>query len=123
MPIAFATHSEPWCNREDHPEREAVVKKILVSLFAALTVAMVAACGTQPKDSGADFPAPTINEASKVAVPTPAEVGSNNELQACEGKAGRDACDYTGASGQIKGTCVRTQDQSLVCTPKKSKKR
>lgn len=87
--------------------------------IAALTLGT--ACSSQPKDAAPE----TTPVATESAPPAPAPVTetAKGDVQACEGKAARDACSYTAEKGEVKGTCVRSETFSLHCLPKKAKKK
>ena len=88
------------------------IQKLILALTA---VAVVAACSSQPKEEVA--PTPVAESVAPTPAPTPE--APQNEVQACEGKAAKDACSY----GEVKGSCVRGQDNALKCMPKKAKKK
>jgi len=87
--------------------------KTLVLATTALFIA--AACSSKPAATEA-APAPVVAEAP---APAPTPEAPQNETQACEAKAAKDACSYA----EVKGTCVRGSDNALKCMPKKSKKK
>ena len=89
-------------------------------LFLVMTSLLLGlGCSSQSKDASVE-PAP-------VAVETPTLVPVREEpktdLQACDGKAAKDACGYTAEAGEVKGSCVRSETLVLRCLPKRSKKK
>lgn len=93
-------------------------------IFLAIAALVLGtACGSSgTKDQSAETAqAPAAVAAPATPAPTPA--APSNDMQACEGKAAKDACSYTGDKGEVKGACVRTESQALQCQPKKSKKK
>jgi hypothetical protein len=92
-------------------------------MFVAMTACLlVAACGSQPKETTSSESLPSPVEAT-VPPPAPAAAAPATDVQACDGKAARDACSYTSEKGEIKGTCVRSETYTLQCLPKKSRKK
>lgn len=91
-------------------------------LFLALTSLLIGtACSSTPKEE-TPAPAPAAAEAPAPA-PAPVTEAPKTDVQACEGKAARDACSYTADKGEVKGTCVRSETYALQCLPKKAKKK
>jgi len=91
-------------------------------LFLALTSILIGtACSSSPK-AETPAPAPAASEAPAPA-PAPATETPKTDVQACEGKAAKDACSYTGDKGEVKGACVRNETYVLQCLPKKAKKK
>jgi hypothetical protein len=88
-------------------------------IFLAFTALIIgSACSSQPKEGASEtMPAAIVTPAPAA---TPAQPSTENE--ACEGKAAKDSCNFTSVGGEIKGACVRTDTNALVCRPKKSKK-
>lgn len=85
----------------------------LQTLALALSALLVtAACSSTPKEEAAPAPAPV----AEAPAPAPTPEAPQNETQACEGKAAKDACSY----GEVKGSCVRGNDNALKCMPKKA---
>ena len=83
------------------------------TLVLALTsLFVVAACSSSPKEEAAPAPAPV----AEAPAPAPTPEAPQNETQACEGKAAKDACAY----GEVKGSCVRGHDNALKCMAKKA---
>lgn len=91
-------------------------------LFLAITAMLLGtACSSQPKEATTE----TTPAATETAIPSPAPVVENAKMdtEACVGKAARDACSYTAETGEVKGTCVRSETYTLHCTPKKSRRK
>lgn len=86
-------------------------KQTLVLALTALFVA--AACSSTPKEEAAPAPTPV----AEAPAPAPTPEAPQNETQACEGKAAKDACGYA----EVKGSCVRGSDNALKCMAKKEK--
>ncbi|WP_413291336.1 hypothetical protein [Bdellovibrio sp. HCB337] len=90
--------------------------------LAAAALILGTACGSSSKDQSAESaqaPAPVVAPAA----PAPTPEAATTDMQACEGKAAKDPCTYTGDKGEVKGACVRTESQALQCQVKKSKKK
>jgi len=89
------------------------------AVFSALTVLLIVmGCSSKPKETVPE-PAP----APVTAAPAPADESPKTDVQACEGKGAKDPCSYTTEKGEVKGVCIRSEDQNLQCRPKKSKKK
>lgn len=89
-------------------------------MFLAITAMLVGtACSSQPKEAAPE----ATPVATEPAPPAPTNEVAKGDVQACEGKAARDACNYTSEKGEVKGTCVRSETFSLHCLPKKAKKK
>jgi hypothetical protein len=92
-------------------------------MFLVLTSGLlITACGSEPKETKPDLlPAPV--ETAAPPAPPSTDTSSATDVQACEGKAARDACSYTSNKVEVKGTCVRSETYSLQCLPRKTKKK
>jgi uncharacterized lipoprotein YajG len=96
--------------------------KTQLVLFALTAMLMNAGCSSQPKTEVAPAPAASAPETS-VPAPAPSTEAPKTDVAACEGKAAKDACSYTGDKGEVKGVCVRNETYALQCQAKKGKKK